>query len=84
VPGLLHGIKKADFVIKRRWAVIFSAGLIIVWVFMPWNWIVERTLPEGKLRDNAFSAGKLGHADRPLTVRDPVVAEIVLPRFLAP
>jgi len=48
-----------DFVIKRRWAVIFSAGAIIVWVFLPWNWIVERTLPEGKVRDAAFTAGKL-------------------------
>jgi uncharacterized protein YfaS (alpha-2-macroglobulin family) len=40
----------------------------------------------GELRLMAvvFSAGKIGHADRPLTVRDPVVAEIVLPRFLAP
>jgi len=32
----------------------------------------------------AMSPGKLGHADRALTVRDPVVADIVLPRFLAP
>ena len=48
-----------DFVIKRRWAVIISAGVIVVWVFLPWNWIVERTLPEGKMRDAAFSAGKL-------------------------
>jgi Cu(I)/Ag(I) efflux system membrane protein CusA/SilA len=48
-----------DFVIKRRWAVIFSAGVIIIWVFLPWNWIIERTLPEGKARDAAFSAGKL-------------------------
>ena len=48
-----------EFVIKRRWAVIFSAGAIIVWVFLPWNWIVERTLPEGKVRDATFSAGKL-------------------------
>ena len=48
-----------DFVIKRRWVVIFSAGLIIIWVFMPWNWIVERTLPEGKLRSTALNAGKL-------------------------
>jgi alpha-2-macroglobulin len=31
-----------------------------------------------------MSKDKLGHADRPLTVRDPVVADIVLPRFLAP
>ncbi|MBV9692312.1 MAG: alpha-2-macroglobulin family protein [Alphaproteobacteria bacterium] len=32
----------------------------------------------------AFAKDKLGHADRPLTVRDPVVADLVLPRFLAP
>jgi uncharacterized protein YfaS (alpha-2-macroglobulin family) len=39
---------------------------------------------ELRLMAVAFSANKLGHADRPLTVRDPVVAEIVLPRFIAP
>src|SRR5262249_56734491 len=32
----------------------------------------------------AWSGNKLGEASRPLTVRDPVVADIVLPRFLAP
>ncbi|HAO80803.1 MAG TPA: CusA/CzcA family heavy metal efflux RND transporter [Verrucomicrobia subdivision 3 bacterium] len=48
-----------DFVIKRRWAVILTAGVIIVWVFLPWNWIASHTLPEGKARDAAFSAGKL-------------------------
>jgi uncharacterized protein YfaS (alpha-2-macroglobulin family) len=32
----------------------------------------------------AVTAGKIGHADRPLTVRDPVVADMVFPRFLAP
>lgn len=32
----------------------------------------------------AFAAGKVGSADKPITVRDPVVAEMVLPRFLAP
>jgi uncharacterized protein YfaS (alpha-2-macroglobulin family) len=32
----------------------------------------------------AMTKDKLGHADRPLTVRDPVVADIVLPRFIAP
>ena len=32
----------------------------------------------------AWSADKLGHADRMLIVRDPVVADLVLPRFLAP
>ncbi|HWA03779.1 MAG TPA: alpha-2-macroglobulin [Rhizomicrobium sp.] len=40
----------------------------------------------GELRLMAvvFGKDKLGHANRPLTVRDPVVADIVLPRFLAP
>lgn len=32
----------------------------------------------------AWSADKLGRADRMLIVRDPVVADLVLPRFLAP
>jgi uncharacterized protein YfaS (alpha-2-macroglobulin family) len=39
---------------------------------------------ELRLMAVAFGTNKLGHADRPLTVRDPVVADIVLPRFLAP
>ncbi|HWD26488.1 MAG TPA: alpha-2-macroglobulin [Rhizomicrobium sp.] len=39
---------------------------------------------ELRLMAVAFSTNKLGHADRPLTVRDPVVADLVLPRFLAP
>ena len=40
----------------------------------------------GELRLMAvvMSDKKVGHADRPLTVRDPVVAELILPRFLAP
>ncbi|MGD0867050.1 MAG: alpha-2-macroglobulin [Rhizomicrobium sp.] len=40
----------------------------------------------GELRLMAvvMSDKKVGDADRPLTVRDPVVADIVLPRFLAP
>ncbi len=39
---------------------------------------------ELRLMAVAMTAGKLGAAERPLTVRDPVVADIVLPRFLAP
>lgn len=40
----------------------------------------------GELRLMAvvMSEKKVGRADRPLTVRDPMVADIVLPRFLAP
>ncbi|MBN9557482.1 MAG: alpha-2-macroglobulin family protein [Alphaproteobacteria bacterium] len=39
---------------------------------------------ELRLMAVAFTADKMGHADRALTVRDPVVADLVLPRFLAP
>jgi uncharacterized protein YfaS (alpha-2-macroglobulin family) len=39
---------------------------------------------ELRLMAVAMSDKKLGRAERPLTVRDPVVADIVLPRFLAP
>jgi Cu(I)/Ag(I) efflux system membrane protein CusA/SilA len=48
-----------DFVVKWRWAVILTAGVIIVWVFLPWNWMASRVFPEGKVRDAAFSVGKL-------------------------
>jgi len=48
-----------NFVVKRRWAVILSAIAIIVWVFLPWNWLVSRTLPAGRVRDAAFHVGKL-------------------------
>jgi len=39
---------------------------------------------ELRLMAVAFSADKLGHADAPLPVRPPVVAELSRPRFLAP
>lgn len=39
---------------------------------------------ELRLMAVAMSADKLGHAERALTVRDAVVGELVLPRFLAP
>jgi Cu(I)/Ag(I) efflux system membrane protein CusA/SilA len=48
-----------NFVIKWRWAVVLSAGALIVWVFLPWNKLVARTLPDGKVKDWAFSAGKI-------------------------
>jgi uncharacterized protein YfaS (alpha-2-macroglobulin family) len=39
---------------------------------------------ELRLMAVAMSDKKVGRAERPLTVRDPVVADIVLPRFMAP
>lgn len=48
-----------DFIIKWRWTVIIGAGALIVWVFLPWNWLAARVLPEGPARDKAFQVGKL-------------------------
>ena len=47
-----------DFVIKWRWSVIFSAAAIIVWVFFPSNQLAARFLPDGKVKEWAFKAGK--------------------------
>ncbi len=33
-----------DFVIKRRWRVVITAALIVVWVFFPWNRLVTAAL----------------------------------------
>jgi hypothetical protein len=47
-----------DFVIRWRWMVIIAAGVIVVWVFFPWNLLVTERLPEGKLKDFAATLGK--------------------------
>ncbi len=39
---------------------------------------------ELRLMAVAYTNGKLGHAEMPMTVRDNVVAEVILPRFIAP
>src|SRR5664279_805272 len=48
-----------DFVIRWRWAVIFSAAAIVVWVFFPWNRLVTDRLPEGNARTTAAKIGRL-------------------------
>jgi copper/silver efflux system protein len=48
-----------NFVVKWRWAVIIGAGVLIVWVFLPWNWLAAHTLPQGAARERAFHVGKL-------------------------
>src|SRR5215467_10602744 len=47
-----------DFVIRLRWFVIITAGIIIVGVFFPWNLLVTQQLPKGKLKDLAGTLGK--------------------------
>ncbi len=48
-----------DFVVKWRWAVVTAAAVIVLWVFLPWNWMASRVLPEGAAREAAFKVGKL-------------------------
>ncbi len=48
-----------DWVIRWRWTVLLTAGLIVTWVFFPWNWLVTERLPEGKGRDWAERVGAL-------------------------
>jgi len=46
-----------DWVIARRRAVILIAALIVLWVFLPWNWAVTSRLPEGSARNLAARVG---------------------------
>ncbi|HOB98851.1 MAG TPA: efflux RND transporter permease subunit [Verrucomicrobiota bacterium] len=48
-----------DLVIKWRWLVIFGAAAVIVWIFFPSNQLAARLLPDGKVKEWAFKAGKL-------------------------
>ena len=48
-----------DFVIRRRWPVIFAAAAFVVWVFLPWNMLAARLLHDGQAREWAFKVGKI-------------------------
>ncbi|MGD0744676.1 MAG: efflux RND transporter permease subunit, partial [Verrucomicrobiota bacterium] len=48
-----------DLAIRYRWLVVVGGGLIVGWVFFPWNSLVARLLPPGRLQEFAFSTGKL-------------------------
>lgn len=47
-----------DFVIRFRWAVIAAAAVIVIGVFLPWNFLVTDRLPEGPLRAVSAAVGK--------------------------
>ena len=72
-------------VVPTRTVALFS-GLVKVGAGGMANVAIDVPDFNGELRLMVVvaSANKLGQASRPLTVRDPVVADIVLPRFLAP
>jgi copper/silver efflux system protein len=48
-----------DFVIRWRWTVILLAGALVVWVFLPWNRLAARWLPDGPAKEWAFKVGKI-------------------------
>jgi Cu(I)/Ag(I) efflux system membrane protein CusA/SilA len=48
-----------DFAVRYRWLVLVCGGLIVGWVFFPWNSIVAHVLPAGRVQEWAFNAGKL-------------------------
>jgi Cu(I)/Ag(I) efflux system membrane protein CusA/SilA len=48
-----------DFVIRWRWAVITTAALIVIWVFLPWTWLVTKRLPEGNSKMVSERIGRL-------------------------
>ena len=47
-----------DFVIQWRRAVVTAAALLVAWVFFPSNALTARLLPDGRMKDLAFQAGK--------------------------
>jgi len=46
-----------DFAINRRKLVLAASIVMVAWVFFPWNAIVARVLPHGRVQDSAFKAG---------------------------
>src|SRR5512143_2901966 len=46
-----------DFVIQWRWIVVTIAAALIVWVFLPWNKLAARFLPDGPAKEWAFKVG---------------------------
>ena len=48
-----------DFAIRHRRLVVVCGVLVVGWVFFPWNSLVARLLPPGRMQEWAFQACKL-------------------------
>ena len=48
-----------SFSIRFRWLVLIIGGLLVGWVFFPWNAVMAHVLPQGRLQEAAFSIGKI-------------------------
>jgi len=48
-----------DLAVNYRWLVVVGGGLVVGWVFFPWNSFVAHVLPRGRIQEWAFKTGKL-------------------------
>jgi len=48
-----------DLAIRYRWLVVVGGGLVVGWVFFPWNSLVAHLLPAGRAQEMAFPIGKI-------------------------
>ncbi|HKW29266.1 MAG TPA: efflux RND transporter permease subunit [Verrucomicrobiae bacterium] len=48
-----------DRVIRWRWWIVTASAITVFWVFLPWNQLAARVLPNGPVKELAFQAGKL-------------------------
>ncbi|HLX95289.1 MAG TPA: efflux RND transporter permease subunit [Verrucomicrobiae bacterium] len=48
-----------DLAVRYRWLVLAGGGLLVGWVFFPWNSLVAHVLPQGRAQTAAFSVGKI-------------------------
>ena len=48
-----------DLAIRYRWLVLVCGTILVAWVFFPWNSLVARLLPQGRMQEMAFSVGKI-------------------------
>jgi Cu(I)/Ag(I) efflux system membrane protein CusA/SilA len=49
----------ANLAIRFRWPALIAAAALVIWTFLPWNWLVEHIVPEGPARQSALQAGKV-------------------------
>jgi Cu(I)/Ag(I) efflux system membrane protein CusA/SilA len=52
-----------NFVIRRRKGVIVAALLVVVWVFLPWNWMVSKAGQAGRVPNEGLSASNPAGGD---------------------
>ena len=48
-----------NFAVKYRWLVVVCGAISVGWVFFPWNSLVARLLPSGRVQELAFSVGRV-------------------------